>query len=349
MTILDKLWAARTTLFKTRRKPPQDLVVVDFDAAAVRCVRLQLGGGEMGVAATDILPAVDIGDEAQVKAFELPKSMASRYVAICIPGYDAIVKLLNLPGALEDQGEEQIREHMGVEGGSYRFGYRIVSQTHSETRLLTVAIPESQVQAACAIFPAGLPVPVTVELGGLAVMSAFLHGPGQPMQDEAIGVIEFGSRVTYFAFFKKHELILIRKFDFGHFNLLDRIEKSMGFDRQTAQDVVVDRSFDISQLVKDLADPFIKQLVISKHFVERRENCHVSKIYVADDPRVSRDWLNEIKEALGLDASAWQPFEGVKLLPGALPEKFEKCRSQFAAAMGAAYAMVEEGLVGPGG
>ena len=347
MTIINQLWAARN-MFRTQRKPPQDLVAVDFDADAVRCVRLKLSGAEVIVAATDILPAVDIGDETQAKAFELPKSMASRYVAICIPGYDAIVKLLNLPGALTGQVEEQIREHMGVEEVSYRFGYRIISQTHSETRLLTVAIPESQVQAACAIFPSGLPVPVTVELGGLAVMSAFLHGPGQTVQDEAVGVIEFGSRVTYFAFFKKCELILIRKFDFGHFSLLDRIEKSMGVDRQTARDIVVDRSFDISQLVKDLADPFIKQLVISKHFVERRENCHISKIFVPDDPRVSRDWLNEIKAALGLDASTWHPFDGVKLMPEALPQKFEICRSQFAAALGAAYAMSEEGLVGPG-
>lgn len=348
MIAFDQLLAS-LKMFRTKRKPPQDLVVVDFDEAAVRCMRLKLSGGECVVAAADTLPAVDISNAAQVRAFALPKSMASRYVAVCIPGHDAIVKLLNLPGVFKDQGEEQIREHMGVEEGAYRFGYRIISQTNSETRVLIVAIPESQVQAACAIFPSGLPVPVTVELSGLAVMSSFLHGLGKTVQDEAVGVIEFGSRVTYFAFFKKLELILIRKFDFGHFNLLDRIEKSMGFDRQTAQDVVVDRSFDISQHVKDLADPFIKQLVISKHFVERRENCHISKIYVADDPRVSCDWLNEIKGAFGLDASTWHPFEGVKLMPGALPQKFEKCRPQFAAAIGAALAMSEEGLVGPGG
>lgn len=336
-------------MFRTQRKPPQDMVVVDFDEAAVRCVRLKLGGSEIVVTAADILPAVDISDEVQIKAFKLPKNLAARYVAICIPDYDAIVKLLNLPGSFEGQVEEQIREHMGVEDGSYRLGYRIVSQTNSETRLITVAVPEAQVQAACAMFPSGLPVPATVELSGLAVMTSFLNGPCKTVQDEAVGVIEFGSRVTYFAFFKKLELIMIRKFDFGHFNLLDRIEKSMGFDRQTALDVVVNRSFDISQLVKDLADPFIKQLVISKHFVERRENCHISKIYVPDDPRVSRDWLNEIKVALGLEASTWHPFEGVRLMPDALPAKFEKCRSQFAAAMGAALAMSEEGLVGPGG
>ena len=123
MTILDQLWAARK-IFRAKRKPPPELVVVDFDASAVRCIRLRMGGSEIVVTAAAILPAVDISDEAQVKAFELPKSMASRYIAICIPGYDAIVKLLNLPGALDGQVEEQIREHMGVEEGSYRFGYR---------------------------------------------------------------------------------------------------------------------------------------------------------------------------------------------------------------------------------
>ncbi len=348
MTIINQLWAVGKKI-RIKRKPPQDLVAVDFDTDAVRCVRVKLNVGEIVVTATDILPALDFSNVTQVKAFALPKSMAAHYVAICIPGYDAIVKLLNLPGALNDQLEETIREHMGVEGASHRFGYRIISQTHSETRLLTAAIPESQVQAACAMFPVGLPVPITVEIGGLAVISAFMHGPGKAAQNEAIGVIEFGDRATYFAFFKKLDLILIRKFDFGRFNLLDRIEKNMGVDRQTARNVVLDRSFDISNLVKDLADPFVKQLVISKHFVERRENCHISKIYVADDPLVSHDWLNEIKTALGVEASTWQPFDGVKVMPGAIPEKFEKCRSQFAAAMGAVYALSEEGLAVPGG
>jgi len=347
MTIINQLWTARK-MFVAQRRPPPDMVALDFDSDAVRCVRVKLVGDEVTVVAADILPAVDIGNAVQARAFELPKSMAARYVAMCIPGDAAIVKLLNLPGSLDDRVEEQIREHMGVEEGSYRFGYRIVSQTHSETRLLTVAIPEVQVQAVCAIFPSGLPVPVSVELGGLAVMSAFLHGPGKTIQDEAVGVIEFGARVTYFAFFKKSELILIRKFDFGHLNLLDRIEKSMGVDRQTAHDIVADRSFDISHIVKDFADPFIKQLVISKHFVERRENCHITKIFVPDDPRFSSDWLNEIKVALGLDASTWQPFDGVKLMPDAFPQKLGKCRAQFAAALGAALAMSEEGLAGTG-
>ncbi|MBI2440778.1 MAG: hypothetical protein HYV35_05335 [Lentisphaerae bacterium] len=352
MAILDQLGpqlAAATKLLRALRQPPQELVAVDFDPAATRCVRLKVSGAEVEALAADILPALDLGDEAQVKAFELPKPLAARYVAICIPGSGAIVKLLNFPGALDDKAEEQIREHMGVGEGAFRFGYRLISQTRSETRLLTVAIPEAQVQAACAVFPTGLPAPTSVEVSGLAVMSAFLHGPAAAAQDEAVGVVEFGARDTYFAFFKKRELVLIRKFDFGHLNLLERLERGMGADRQTALNIMRDQSFDISQLIKDMTDPFIKQLVISQHFVERRENCHISRIFVPDDPSITRVWLNDIKAAVGLEVGTWHPFEGVKLLPEALSGKLEASRCDFAAAVGAALAKFEEGRGGSGG
>lgn len=342
MPILDQLLSAGK-LLKSLRRGPQELVGVDFDPAGVRCVHLKLSGPDVLVIAADILPAIDPSDATGAKAFELPKSIGARYVAICIPGGEAVVKLLNLPGVPDSKTEEQIREHMGVGEGAFRFGYRVISQTRSETRMLTVAIPDSQVASACAVFATGLPVPTSVELSGLAVFSAFLQGAALAAPEETIGVVDFGSRVTYFAFFKKRELVLLRKFDFGYFNLLERIERSMGADRQTAQNIMMDQSFDISQLVKDLVDPFIKQLIISRHFIERRENCHVSRIFVADDPGVARIWLNEIKGAVGLEVGSWQPFANVKLLPGALPAKLEAARSQFAAAMGAGLAKFEEG------
>lgn len=348
MAILDQLRAAEKML-RVLRRPPQDLLAVDFDPGAVRCVRLKVSGADVVVTAADMLKAVDLSDEAQIRAFELPKGLIARYVVICIPASDAVVKLLNLPGTQDGKVEEQIREHMGVGEGTFRFGYRLISQTRSETRLLTVAIPEAKVQSACAVFPAGIPAPISVELSGLAVMSAFLHGVALAAPDEAVGVIEFGSRDTYFAFFKKRELVLIRKFDFGHFSLLERVERGMGADRETAQNIIKDQSFDISHLVKDLIDPFIKQLVISQNFVERRENCHISRIFVPDDPGVTRVWLNEIKAAVGLEVSTWNPFAGLKLLPEALSGKLEGSRCQFAAAVGAALARFEESRAGTGG
>ena len=327
----------------SRRKLPQDLVSVDFDAAAVRCARCRLTPAEILVTALDLLPAVDLADPAQVRAFKLPKALAARYTALCIPGYGATIKLLNLPGSVADPEPDHIREQMGLEGQApYRLGYRVVSRGQSETKLLTVAIPEAQVRAACEPFASGPPVPVSVEISALAGLTAFLHGPGQGLDDEAVGVIKLGSRLSYFAFFKRRELILIRKFEFGHLSLLEQVEQTMGVDRDTARNIVTDRSFDVSQLVKNLADPFIKQLIISKHFVERRENCQIARLFMADDPLMARNWRREIKAALGMDTVDWKPFGGVRVMPDALPERCRGNEFAFNPALGAVLAIAED-------
>ncbi len=335
-----QVWAARAGTFPLRASLPQDLLAVDLDPEATRCVRLRFSGSQAVLVAADVLPAVDLGAPAP-RPLALPKPLAARHAALCIPGRDAVIKLLNLPGSVTTHIEDQIREHLGIQDGAYRVGYRIISKSRAETRLLTVAVPNTQVIAACALFASGLPVPLAVEVAGLAVLTAFLKGPGQSLKDDTVGVIDIGSRTSYFAFFNKRDLILIRKFEFGYSTLLEQIERSMGVDRQTARDIVVDRSFDISQLVRDLADPFIKQLVISKHFVERRENCVVSRLFISDDPRGSHEWHKEIKAATGLEATPWHPFESVVAPADPVPAGAGAFHAPWAAALGAAWGAYE--------
>ncbi|MBU4199096.1 MAG: pilus assembly protein PilM [Verrucomicrobia bacterium] len=325
------------------KKGPQDIVGVDFDPSGVKCVRVRKNNGAVSVVSAGILPAVTIGSDSE-SPFHLPKPLVGRYVSICIPGETAVVKLLNLPGQLEGDVQPQIKEHMGIEEGDYRIGYQIVSHGHgrTETKLLTVAIPDAEAKAACGIFPTGWPAPISLEISGLASMTAFLHGPALTHKDQSVGVIEQGARVTFAAFFNKGELVLIRKFDFGHFDLLDRIQKNLGVDHETAENIVADGSFDVSQIIKEVSEPFIKQLVISKHFIERRENCLIAKLYLPSGKGVSRDWQNEIKSALSLDVDFWNPFEGLSLGPEAIPRQYESQLSRFTGAVGTALGSFEE-------
>ncbi len=325
------------------KKGPQDIVGVDLDQSGVRCVRIRKNGGVMTVLAADVLPAVTLDSGANGQ-LHLPKSLLARHVAICLPGEHAVVKLLNLPGQLEGDAQANIKEHMGVEEGDYRIGYQVVSQGHAraETKLLTIAISESESKAACALFSAGWPAPISLENSGLASMSAFLHGPGMAHTDQAVGVIEQGARDTLAAFFNKGELVLIRKFDSGHFDLLDRIRKNLGVDQATAENIVADGSFDVSQIIKEVAEPFIKQLVISKHFIERRENCLIAKLYLPGGKGVSRDWQNEVKSAVSLNIDFWNPFEGMTIGPEAIPKQYEDQLSCFTGAIGAALGVFEE-------
>ncbi len=340
MAVFQQLMAARR-LLPGQGAGLQDVVAVDFDPAATWITRLKANGAQPVLTAASRLPAVVFGGP-EPPAFSLPKPMAARYVAIAVPSHEAIIKLLNLPGAIDQQMQEQIRDHMGVRDGAYRYGYRVIAQNRMETRILTVALPEAQVHAARGLFVSGLPAPLALEISGLAVMSAFLRAVGTAIRDQAVGLVVFGSRATFFAFFKNRELILIRKFEFGFFTLLDRIEQTMGVNRDTALEIVADRSFDITQTLRDLADPFVKQLVISKHFVERRESCQIAGIYLADDSRVSQEWIKDIKAATGLETAVWRPLDAVTVLPGALPEPLLRQQAQMAAALGAGLAALEE-------
>lgn len=337
-------------LLQKARKSPQEFVGVDLDPTGVRCVRLKKMGDEIAVVAADILPAVAWGeDERPLAPLSLPKALLARYAVVCLPGEGSHIKLLNLPGQLDANSEATIKGHMGIEekegeqGPPVRLGYRIISQGHGrETKLLTVAVPETKAQVACALFPVGIPAPFSIELAGTAVLTAFLNGPGKAAKNEALGVIEYGARDTIVAFFNKQELVLIRKFDFGGFSVLDKIQQRLGVDHETAQGIISDGSFDISHMVKEVADPFIKQMVISKLHVERRENCRLSRIFVPGGGVMAADFVNEIKTALSVDVAPWNPWDGLKVLPGAVTAAAEGQASKFAAAVGACLGTLEE-------
>lgn len=325
------------------KKGPQDIVGINFCPSGVQCVRVKKTNGDTSVVSADILPAFALDSDSR-ELFHLPKPLQARYVSICVPGDNSVVKLLNLPGQLEGDVQTQIKEHLGIEAGDYRIGYRIVSHGHgrTETKLLAVAIPEAEAQTACALFSVGWPAPISVEISGLAALAAFLQGPAMAHQEQAVGVIELGARGTFVTFFNKSELVLIRKFDSGYFDLLDRIQQNMSVDHETAENIVADGSFDISQLVKEVSELFIKQLVISKHFIERRENCRIAKLYLPSGKMISRDWLNEVKSAVGVELEFWNPFEGMSLMPDAIAQQFEGQLSRFASALGAVLGTFEE-------
>ena len=258
-----------------------------------------------------------------------------------------MVKLLNLPGQLDQNSDGKIREHLGLGDGPYRIAYHPIGLGHdrSETRLLAVGLPEGYVQSVNRLFSSGIPIPTSVEVSGLAALSAFAAGPLQAHEEEAVGVVDYGALVSSDAFFHKRELVLIRKFDFGIFKLLNKIKQALGVELDVARNIIVDGSFDVSQTVKDVSDPFVKQLVISRHFVERRENCRVTRMYVPGGEWVAHDWLNEIKSAMGFDVDFWDPFQSgsLKVQPNAVGPELEGQKSRFAAVIGVALGAFEEG------
>lgn len=298
---------------------PQEIVAVDFSSAEIKCGRLRRANSGVHLLAADILPPVaglagaDKLREAREQAINWPKDLLCRHAVLCVPGQHALIKLLNIPGRPDTSSEAKIKEDMGIGAGDYRIGYKVLGYSHGrvETKLLTVAVLENSIQRYLACFASGWPVPVAVELAGLAAINAFLNGYLESSPDESLGVVQCEDEVSFFAFIHKKELVLIRKYDFGYNHLLSAIQARLNVNRETALNVAADHSFDISQMVREVCDPFVRQLVISKHFVERRENCRVTRIFIPGEALALHRLGPEIRVAAELEVEPWDPLKAI--------------------------------------
>ena len=173
-------------------------------------------------------------------------------------------------------------------------------------------------------------------------MTAFLHGPGARHATESVGSVDCGARVSYFSLYVKNRLALVRKFNVGTDAILDRVQTTLGVDRDTARGILTDGSFDLSQTIAEIMDPFVKQLIISREFVERRYNSAVSAIYLSGGVGGSRDWVTELQSAFGLDVQTWNPFDCVMMPEGVYPAELVGQEFRFTAAIGAAMGTFED-------
>ena len=325
---------------------PSDVVGIDVGSAGTRAVRMRKGNSGVSVLAADILPPVQLPDKpaktpGPVQPLSLPPRLKARYAALAVTSQEAIVKLLTFPGAFDVRNKEKIIERMGIkDSDGYRIACRTVSEGHgkTESRILAVALPEIQAQAASLLLPAGRPAPYSLELSCLAVMTGFLHVPGAQHNGDCVGLIDFGSELSSLSFFNKAVLVLFRTFDFGANTILNRITATLDIDMETAMGIVADGAFDISHLTGEPMERFLRQLVVCRDFVERHEDCHVSKVYVSGGLAVSCDLLSQIRSSLDIDVDTWNPFEGMTLSPDAFPENLSGQESQFRAAVGACLA-----------
>jgi len=330
------------------KRGPSDLVAVDIASTAVKVVRVKrVQAGAATLVAAAVLPPISMKEEGQPgeKKLTLAKNLMGKHLSLTVPGRNAIVKLLTFMGKMEDTSESQIMQLMGIEKAeNYRISYKIITagSARTESRVLTVALPEVEAQTALKLFPSGLPAPYSLEISGLSTISSYLHGPGVKHEAEAVGVVDFGAESTFFVLLNKNAVSLVRKFDIGANTILTKVQKSLGVDHETALGIISDGSFNLSQIISEVMDPFVKQLIISRDFVERRENCHVVHVYVTGGITESRDWIGELHKGLSLPVDTWNPLDGLVILPGAVPENLKGHESQFAAAMGAVHASFEE-------
>ena len=316
----------------------------------MHAVRMRKNSDVLTITAVDVIDrpvaADSDGEERVVAPLNLPARVKAHYASLAIDSSPAIVRLLTLPGKSEADMDTRVIDNLGLENpDDYRISYNVLADgaARSETRVVAVAYPDSPAMDALAMLPTtGTPAPYSLEISGLATMTAFMNGPVAARENDTLGLVDFGDTATLFAFFHKGTPALIRKLDRGTNALLDKVEAMLGVDRETAIGIISDGSFDISPAAADVMQPLVRQLLVSRDFVERRENCKVDAIYLAGGLAVSRDAQNEVGGAMGVPVESWNPFSGIAMAEDAVPEKFAGLEWRFAAAAGACLATFEE-------
>ena len=336
---------ALTDLIKRFQRGYSDVVGVDVGSSLTKVVRLKAVNRKPMVVAVDFVPDVTISDPAagSVVPLRLPKTLRARYAALTYSGSGALIKLLTFPVHSEKSIDTQVNELMGLaDSPEYRVAYEVVSESRTEMRALAVAMPDAATSRLCALFPSGTPAPCSIEIAGLASMTAFEQGPGRQHVEDAVAVVDFGDIGSTVALYNKRTLALIRKFDVGMASILKRVQETLGVDVEVAKGILADGSFDISQILHQTLESFLQQFVISRDFVERRENCHVVKLYACGATGALNVWAQEVQAASGLEPVFWNPFEGLAVAPGAIPDAIQGQESQFASALGAALAVLRQ-------
>ena len=329
-----------------QRKGPSDVIGLDIATTGVKVVRMKKTKDGLIVTGAAILPAIVLegGDDSQKPVLALPKNLLTNYAAIAMSGDGSSVRILSLQGHnAAEIDEDHVREQVGL-GQDYRVGFAVAvaGKGKQETKLLVVGMPEKEAQSVLDLVAVGAPAPCALEISGLSSLLAFLHGPGKAHEQDAVAVIDAGSRLTFMALFNKGVLVLVRKFELGSETIVTKVQQQLNVDRDTARGIISDGSFDISQSVRAVMDPFLRQLTISKDFVERREDCRVVKCYLSGGTSLSRYWMEEIRNATGVDSELWNPFGNLQMVDGAYPAELAGQEPRFAAAVGVCLGVLEE-------
>ncbi len=335
------------------KKVPQDLVALDFGTSGLKAIRVKNLNGKPTLISADILPPIKLGgqDAASDAAngrklvLDLPPQLTANYAALAISGERAVVRVVTLPGHLDQpsEAEKDIRAHVGLDA-SFRVRSVISPSPRqkTETRLLAVAVPEADAKAALSLVAVGAPAPYSLEISGVAALNAALMGPVARHPNGAVAVLDCGATTSMLAIFNKQSLVLARKLDVGGLALLHQIQRQFNVDAEMAMSIVSQGAIDVTAAVKTVIDPFIRQLTISRDFVERQENCRVDTAYISGGMSLTPAWIREIARSTKMDVKPWDPLADFAMAPGAFPDRLADQQARFAAAVGAAMGVFQE-------
>ncbi|HEY5653098.1 MAG TPA: pilus assembly protein PilM [Pontiella sp.] len=314
------------------------IVGIDFGTTATKLVKLKSGGkGSLELIGIEMLPPVDF--EAPVSQVVLPDELRSNYCALAYSGSSAVVRMVNTPLDADEKTNPQtkLRGLLNV-GEDFRASASLLVRGagKKDSSLLAAAVPLKDVEYMLKMFPSGPPAPASLEVSGLSFITAFLNAHGSDCKDSTVCLVEAGETVTHYAFISKGTIVLLGKFAFGGRTLRKKLASDLGVDEELAASILEDRSINISTSINAVMNPFVKQLSISKDFIERHQGCRVEKFYASGGLSLLSGWVSEFGSMVHTDVETWNPLNNIEVDSSVISPELEKEATRFSAAIGAA-------------
>lgn len=329
---------------KEKFRGPSDVVGVDIATTGVKLVRMKRSKDGLTVTHAELLPPVSSGEgEGPSGRIDYPKALRARNAALTYTAESAVIRLLSLPGFSRQSphADQTVREHVGLEP-DYRLGYTVTREMRgrADVGLVAVGLPEAETAGILALAGTN-PAPISMEVSALSSLTAFAREPIARSTKEAVGVIEAGACVTSLAIFHQGAPVLLRKFEFGSNQVLGRVGREFRVDSDTAQQILADESFDVSGAVKEVTGSFLRQLAISKEFVERKVGAPIAQWQMIGGMAMLPYWRQLIEKTVSQEVVQWNPLNNLYLVPGGWPDELTGHEVRFAAAIGAAIGVLE--------
>ena len=326
-----------------------DVVGLDVGGATTRVVRLKRVGDTINLVAADLLPRVELpsseSGDARPAPLLLPKPLRALYAAIVVTSPQAGIRLLSMPVGPDSRAGLSFAfftEMMGLpEGVEHRIGYEVLATEGREQSVLAVSLPLKQARWAMALLPQGIPAPCSVQVCSAAVLNCFSRELAVHHGDVPAIFVHVGSEVTDVAAFYKGRLALYRQCLMGSQALVTSVQDRFGIDAELVPGVLEDDLIDASQPIAAALEPFLRQLMLVREFVERKRACRIEKILLCGTLLGAKYWQAHIAKTMNLTPETWNPLATLPCLPDALSERVKGMESRFTAAVGAALAVLE--------
>ncbi len=326
-------------------KVASDVVGIYWTGHLIQVTRLKKTAAGIQLAGAEVIHQSDDFRNASGKTAPINLSSKTRgkYAALCCCSLRDAFKLLRVPESFDTENREDLIDRLGIDSGlATRISHRVLlpGAAKSEGRVLVGAMLEEHAVRLMQLMPAsGMPAARSLELAELSVMNAFLNDPRFANSGKAFGLIHFDDSYSLIALFNEGILSQFRVFPFGVTAVLGRVMSTLNVDQSTAEGILIDGAFDLSHLFEESFRDIRSQLVITRDFMERSEDCILESLSISGPASLTRPFVGGMPAQENI--TEWNVLEPYpEITPGSLPDEFLAEPWRAAAAIGAALGLL---------